>query len=169
MDGLMLIGIVVLMIINLVLYHKIFNVLYFDLGKGLLKELIGAFFAAALEMAAITMLFGKVFGLLGALLGGILGILGWILRIALIIGAVAAVVCLIVWIVKMVKGKLEGKENSVPGVGNPLGGALLGANVQNMENTEKDIRYCAYCGKPIEENTTICSFCGKEKWVRNSN
>ena len=40
--GMLFIIVVALTVINLVLYHKIFHVLYFDLGKGLLKEIIGA-------------------------------------------------------------------------------------------------------------------------------
>lgn len=53
MNILLGIGYLVLVVFNIILYHKIFNVVYFDLGKGILKELIGAVLAAGIEIGLI--------------------------------------------------------------------------------------------------------------------
>lgn len=45
-------------IFNLVIYHKIFKVYYFNLGRGLMKELIASIFFASIE-TAIALRIGK--------------------------------------------------------------------------------------------------------------
>lgn len=44
---------IALVVFNIVLYHKIFDVVYFDLGRGILKELFWAFLIAAIEAGLI--------------------------------------------------------------------------------------------------------------------
>ena len=47
---------VVYAVVCLIIYHKLFHVIYFDLGNGCLKEIIGASLAGLL-LAALTVLF----------------------------------------------------------------------------------------------------------------
>lgn len=86
------IGVIFFMIINLVIYHKIFTVTYFNLGKGCFTELFFAWLAAMLEVGLITSLGGKVLKLLGAA--------GKVLLIVLAIVFVIFVVCKIVQMIK---------------------------------------------------------------------
>jgi len=86
MQAIYAILVVFFMILNLVIYHKIFSVFYFDLGKGLLKELIGSFLLACLETGLVV----KVGGY--ALIG-----IGIILVIA---------------IIKKIVGKVSKKDDS---------------------------------------------------------
>jgi len=71
-----------LVILNWILYHKLFDVVYFNLGAGIFKEFGGCIFMAGIEMA--------LFGLIGPYLIGIL--------------AVILVICLIRKIIKKRKG-----------------------------------------------------------------
>lgn len=81
------IGLIVLIIINIILYHALFKVYYFNLGFGLIRELICAAVAAVAEM----FLFFWVIDNIGGFLGGALGIIGKILLIVIIIGALYCV------------------------------------------------------------------------------
>lgn len=90
---LFIIGIVFFMIINLTIYHKIFHVFYFDLTRGLFKELFFAWFIAMLEMGVI-MRFGKAF-------------LGGIVKIILFVGAILLLVVIISKIVQLIKAKKD--------------------------------------------------------------
>lgn len=74
----------VLVIVNIILYHKIFRVYYFDVGKGLINEFICAVIFAILEIA--------LFMWLGS----------WI--VSLIVGVVSLVGTVILWIVLGVLG-----------------------------------------------------------------
>ncbi|MBE5892219.1 MAG: hypothetical protein E7286_02435 [Lachnospiraceae bacterium] len=80
----MIVWILILAVINWVIYHKIFRVLYFDLGKGLVKEFICCFLVAAVEAALIVYVGGALIGLLGSLLAGFLNIVVWL---AVFVGA----------------------------------------------------------------------------------
>lgn len=53
MDMIIFIGFVFLVIANIVLYHKIFNVIYFNLSSGLMKELVASIFVAIIEIAIV--------------------------------------------------------------------------------------------------------------------
>lgn len=155
------IGVTVLMVINLVIYHKIFNVIYFDLGQGLLKEIVGAYILAVME-AGIIVYIGQ------SVLGGIVNVLGWILKVVLILGAAIAAICLIVWIVKLIKGKMEGDSDGAYELKMLPNGRTQRESMQNTGKAHKEVGYCAYCGKPIAGDAVTCSFCGKEKWVRTN-
>ncbi len=48
---------IALIIINWILYHKIFHVVYFNLGAGLLKEFAICFFFTAFEIAIFQTVF----------------------------------------------------------------------------------------------------------------
>lgn len=47
---------IALIIVNWIIYHKIFDVVYFRLGAGLFKEFAICFFLAGIEMAAFSAL-----------------------------------------------------------------------------------------------------------------
>jgi hypothetical protein len=51
--------VVVFTIINMVIYHKCFSVVYFDLGKGIMRELVFAVLIAWGETALVVK-FGKI-------------------------------------------------------------------------------------------------------------
>jgi hypothetical protein len=51
--------VVLFTIINLVIYHKCFNVVYFDLGKGIFREIFFSAFIAMFE-AGLVVKFGKI-------------------------------------------------------------------------------------------------------------
>ena len=65
--------ILILTVINLIIYHKIFQVTYFDLGNALFKEFAGAFLLACLEVSLFS-------GLLHGLWGITKGILGFLIK-----------------------------------------------------------------------------------------
>lgn len=101
MSVLALILVVVFMIINLVIYHKIFTVTYFNLGKGCFQELFFAWLVAMLEMGFVVTIGKNIFGALFTLLGFV----GKLLLILLVIAFVA----FIVWkLVQFLKGKVDG-------------------------------------------------------------
>lgn len=89
---------IALTILNFFLYHKIFDVLYFDLGKGLLKEIIGSYIVAVIEIAFITKI-GKY------LLNFVISLLKTGLGLLVIIIGISIVVYVIYSIIKAVKGK----------------------------------------------------------------
>lgn len=52
---------IILTILNLIIYHKIFNVYYFGgLGKGCFTEVFGAFIVAGIEIALFQMIGGYI-------------------------------------------------------------------------------------------------------------
>lgn len=108
MSVLALILVVVFMIINLVIYHKIFTVTYFNLGKGCFQELFLAWLVAMLEMGFVVTIGKNIFGALFKLLGFV----GKLLLILLVIAFVA----FIIWkLVQFLKGKVDGdtiKDNT---------------------------------------------------------
>lgn len=75
---------VVLIIINLILYHKMFRVYYFNFGFSLIAEIIGA----ALASVAEIMLFSMLLNLVGTAVVAVGTVILWILLGALGIGAV---------------------------------------------------------------------------------
>ena len=65
---------VVLIIVNLVIFHSLFTVIYSDLGRGLMKEFVYAFVGASIEIS----LFEKF----GAIIIGIIVVIAIIMGIA---------------------------------------------------------------------------------------
>lgn len=106
----MLLGIcyLALVVFNIFLYHKIFDVVYFDLGQGLLKEVVGAFLVAALEIGLIVSV-GKW------ILGNILKILGIGLKFIIIIVGIIIIAYAIYYIYGIFKKKqnIAHKENTL--------------------------------------------------------
>lgn len=75
----MTIILLVLIIMNWFLYHKIFHVvIYFDLGAALFKELAISFFMACIELA-VLMTFGPYLLAIAAVIAVIWGI-GFMLK-----------------------------------------------------------------------------------------
>lgn len=91
------IGIIIFMIINLVIYHKVFTVKYFNLGRGCFTELFFAWLVAMFEVGLIVLL-GKT------VLGGLVKVLGFAGKLFLIVLAISLAVFVISKIVQIIKG-----------------------------------------------------------------
>lgn len=176
------IGVTALMIFNLVLYHKIFGVIYFDLGKGLLKEIVGAYIAAVIELG-LLMTVGQ------AILGFILAAFGWLFGIVAIVAVLGIVVFIVYRIVKMIKGKVSDNENKsdddsaeINTKNNPIKAEVDNNSVQEDiniskenenfnnkmgHNDKKENIFCMSCGKEILRTAKFCKFCGRENVYGN--
>ena len=141
------IGIIIVMIINLYIYHKVFDVVYFNLGGGLIKELILAWLAAMLEISLVG-------GLIKILFSGIFKLLGVVVKIVLIILALAAVAFIVWKIVQVIKGKTQ---------------TVAEAGTETMENVQTEMHgnTCANCGKVVVDNADFCNHCGAK--LNNTN
>lgn len=102
---LILIAIIVLIVINLNIYHKLFQVTYFNLGRGIFSEIFYAWIVSMLELGLIIAI-GKL------LFGAIFKILGVIGKIALVVLALALIVFIIWKIMQFVKGKANKEETN---------------------------------------------------------
>ena len=140
--------------VNWVIYHKIFQVYYFgNVGQSIFKEIFGCSLAAVLELAIIMTVGGAVLGALP------------------VVGAIGLGIYAVYRIYKFVKGRngeTPKKEPVEENVGN-------GKNIQNEESGEvyKPVQkeqqdeaespngwFCVNCGKPIPKNVKFCMFCG---------
>ena len=87
--------ILVLTVVNLIIYHKYFRVVYFDLGKGIVKEITAAMCLAMAEVAVGSMIIYGIWnaakGILGFLLKAIVIIVGIVLVLSIVAGIVSAV------------------------------------------------------------------------------
>lgn len=87
----------VLVVINWIIYHKIFTVYYIgSVMKGLQREIVGSVFAAMVEMAILIGV-GKL------LLGYIVGVGKWLLKILIILAVVVGILILIFSIIEKIK------------------------------------------------------------------
>lgn len=151
MNTLLGIGVLILVIINFIIYHKLFNVIYFDFSRGCATELFWIVIFTAFEIAIIKGIGQKLLGALGAFFG-------FVIKLVLIL-AVIALVIFIVWkIVQMVKSRPDIDK----GVGNPMNFAksaqdMFAKNVSNAEMIP-----CARCGKTIKKGSKFCQFCGNK-------
>lgn len=150
MNTLLGIGILVLVIINFVLYHKIFDVIYFDLPGGCATELFGIAIFTAIEIAIIKGIILKIFSIVGA----VLGFVGKLIFIIL----VASIVIFVVWkILQMVKEKanIEGGDKGDADFAQS-NQDVLEKNISNVEMCT-----CTNCGKAIKRESKFCQFCGR--------
>ena len=178
MEVLAVIGIVIFMIINLVIYHKIFSVTYFNLANGCFTEIFFAWLVAMLEMGIILAV-GKF------ILGGILKFLGFAGKIIIIVLVISLVLFAVSKIVQLIKGKdteeadkanndfiqndevnEDEKEESeaipldVEVVTYDAGTEESGAILEKQSNIRMMV--CTSCGKAINENDKFCYFCGNK-------
>lgn len=92
--------VVIFTIINLRIYHKIFHVVYFDLGQGLFREIFYSALIALFEAGIVIKFFSGVIGVIGK-------ILLLLLKVLLIL-AVIAIIAGIIWkIIQVVQGKCQ--------------------------------------------------------------
>lgn len=178
MDFIICIIVLFFTVLNLVLYHKMFDVYYFSLGHGLAKEIVASVCVAIIE-TAILMKVGMV----------LLIILGVLIAIALILKAI-----------KKFTGGTEDSDgtNSVQSENattDPAASAkakmneikdAITSNVQKVENAIKTDAstllddavevvpvsdsnveeapaemFCPYCGEKILRTAKFCNYCGK--------
>ena len=97
------VGIIIFTIINLIIYHKVFTVTYFNLSKGCFTELFYAWIAAMFEVGLIVLLGRTV-------LSGLLKVLGFAGKLLLIVSAIALAVFIVSKIVQIIKGKSDTEE-----------------------------------------------------------
>lgn len=162
-----------LVVINIVIYHKLFDVIYFDLGHGLVKEVVVSMFVAAFELGAIS--------LLGP----------YIVVIAVVIGIIALIVKhqkskrvnentseLLANMNSMIKGsvaslkseegnpitdrqqQLQKKETiSIPASNPQKDTEVLKSNAILKSND--DMICCSNCGNQIPKKAKYCGYCGQ--------
>ena len=164
---------IIFIVFNLIIYHKIFNVIYFNLGKGLFKEFAVSFFLAGIE-TAILMAIGPY--------------------ILVAFGVVLAI-CLIVKVInnRKDKGKSDdvqvtnskeeapdkktevvseiSKTNTVSNkdfsnqnkVAHMQSQSQSDTEIKKSQNTLNDTNmFCSHCGKQILRTAKFCNFCGKQ-------
>lgn len=149
MNALLGFGILILVIINFIIYHKILDVVYVDLARGCSTEIFWIVIFTAIEIAIIR---GIILKILGAL-GSFLVFVGKLI----LVGVIAAIVIFVAWkIVQIVKSKtdIDGEvEKSVDSVQSNQD--MLEKNASNVE-----MSICVNCGKTIKKDSKFCQFCG---------
>lgn len=149
MNTLLGFGVLILVIINFIIYHKIFDVVYFDLTRGCATEIFWIVIFTAIEIAIIRGIILKILGALGALLG-------FVVKLVLIVAVISIVIYAVWKIVQIVRSKtdINGEvEKSV----NPVQ-SNQNMSAKNVSNEEVII--CAQCGKAIKKESKFCQFCG---------
>ena len=149
MNTLLGFGILILVIINFIIYHKIFDVVYFDLTRGCATEIFWIVIFTAIEIAVIRGIILKIFGALGVLLG-------FVVKLVLIVAVISIVIYAVWKIVQIVKSKtdIDGEvEKSV----NP---AQSNQNMYAKNVSNEEVLICAECGKAIKKESKFCQFCG---------
>ena len=77
-----------LTIFNLWIYHKMFHVVYLDMGKALMGEIIGAMFATFIEMYLIFTFLGNLISGAGSLFSVIIKV---VVVMIFVLGIIAAI------------------------------------------------------------------------------
>ena len=98
---LMVFGLTVLMIINLILFHTVFTVFYFDFGRGIIGEILWGYVVAGFGVILVMAVGTKIL----AALGGVLKFLGKVLGVVLIVAAVLGVIFVVYCVVDSIIGK----------------------------------------------------------------
>lgn len=151
-----LVLVIIFTVINIRIYHKLFQVVYFNLGRGLFKEIFFSLFIAFFEAGIVIKLFAGIIGIVGK------GIL-IILKLLLILAVVAIVVGIIWKIVQIVQGK-SGKENILDD--------LMHKNTSMTSENKEMTNVCKKCGKRFPNDKKFCIYCGekleKEESLDNS-
>lgn len=134
-----------LIIMNWVIYHKIFKVIYFgSVSKSLGNEFIWCTIAAAVEMAAI-MYVGKI-----------------VLILLLIVAGIIFAIWLIYKMYKFAKiisekaGEKKEYDNSIP----KKQQERVERPVENNEKVKAEWMFCVNCGKKIKRAAKFCNYCG---------
>ena len=166
-------GILVILftIVNLVLYHKVFSVVYFDLGKGLWKEFLASFLLAFFEA----------------------GIVLYALKYILIVALVIAAIVFVLWLIKKAADNKQNIQNAISQTGSMIkdtvGNAVENRNsyVHNvlennanppvLQNSVADgkslelvgpssvseqLRICPSCSNRVPNAAKFCTFCGEK-------
>ncbi|MDO4332226.1 MAG: PsbP-related protein [Eubacteriales bacterium] len=84
--------VIIFTVLNLVIYHKLFRVVYFNLGAGLLKELIVCFILALVEAGLVITFFASALSIVGKLIITVLKIAAILVAVVVAIGIIAKLV-----------------------------------------------------------------------------
>ncbi|MCD8000706.1 MAG: zinc ribbon domain-containing protein [Clostridiales bacterium] len=157
----MILAMVALTAIYLWIYHKLFHVVYFDLGKGCLNELLGAGFLACITVSLAGGIIIKVGGVIGGVLGFILKLIFLLLKVVVVIAIVAVIGYFVYTIVN--NNKNISRKDKV----NKTGSKNQESGQDKKENTapEKSVTncgkiICAVCGHEGNAGDTFCEECG---------
>ena len=151
MNALLGIGVLILVIINFIIYHKIFHVVYFDFTRGCATEIFWIAIFTAFEIAIVKGIGQKILGALGAFLG-------FVVKLVLIL-AVIALVIFVVWkIVQMVKNRSDLGE----GAGSQMNFAKSAQDMFTKNVSNAEMTTCAKCGKLIKKDSKFCQYCGNK-------
>lgn len=153
---------VVLIIINIVLYHKMFHVYYFNFGFGFLREVIGAGVAAAVEIFLFFWVVDKIGPVLVTAGGIALKILALIFGIAVVYFGAKEIYDIVRKIRKLKGKKTEGEQkrakNSCTKSSNQENGEESGQVKKEVaENKEKmEVSQEEQINSVSIEETVIC-------------
>lgn len=138
--------IIIFTIINLKLYHKIFHVVYFDLGQGLFREIFYSAIIAFFEAGIVIKLFSGVIGVIGK-------VILLLLKLLLIL-VVVAIIAGIIWkIIQVVQGK-NGTENIFDN--------LRKRKKKDISDNKAAMNVCKKCGKEFSADEKNCVYCGEK-------
>lgn len=138
--------IIIFTIINLKVYHKIFHVVYFNLGQGLFREILYSAIIAFFEAGIVIKLFSGVIGVIGK-------VILLLLKLLLIL-AVVAIIAGIIWkIIQVVQGK-NGTENIFDN--------LRKRKKKDISDNKAAMNVCKKCGKEFSADEKNCVYCGEK-------
>ena len=161
MQTVLLILVPIFTVVNLVIYHKIFSVMYFDLSQGLFKELVTAFIIAIFESALLVYF--------------AISILKVVIIIAIIIACIIAIIKIAAVVIekKEEKNKTEfAEEQDVTSEMQEDESVFETKNASENTSEENDNRVnnenisangkikCPWCGKEISATAKFCNYCG---------
>lgn len=172
--------VIIFTVVNLKIYHKRYHVLYFDLGRGLLKEIAFSFMFALVEAGIIISFFEGALSVIGKIIMIVLKILLVLVAVAVVIG--------IIWKIVQVINENSGLENSEDGNSMQMfktfidektklfkekayevkRGVKTKENTESAENVsayqyEKPMLVCKKCAKRFSDNNMkFCTYCGEK-------
>lgn len=153
MDKAIVVILIVLTIINWRIYHRLFRVVYFNLGRGLFTEIFWSLMAAILEYGLLATVFVKILGFLANIFSFLGGVVAFILKLGLVLAVVSIVVLAISKVIALIKGNstsasTDFEENKQD----------YAKDQNQMFQAQKEV--CHKCGQEISNGARFCVFCG---------
>lgn len=155
-------------VLNLIIYHKIFRVIYFDFQKAFFQEFLGSILVAVIE-TSIVMVVGPYL----------------LLGIAVIFG----IVTIVKFVNKKNKSSMSTKNPETTDSSNTVYAKKENCPADNIQKNDPHINedispingaeninsqtpktssdetcttmFCSHCGKKIKRSAKFCNFCGK--------
>lgn len=140
-------GMLILVIINFIIFHKFVSTFYTDFVRGCATELFWIVIFTAFEMAIIR-------GIILKILGALASVLGFVGKLILFV-VIVAVVIFVVWKIAQIVMSKIGTEKSVNPAKNEQD-----TSEGNVPDARENI--CKNCGKPIKKGSKCCQYCGSK-------